>query len=361
MAMSQPAITISVAICTRGRPQLLSRALTSLRTQSSPPLEVIVVDNAPADDATRQVAATERGVRYVVEPVPGLDFARNRALREARGEVVAFLDDDAAADAEWCASIARAFADHADLGACTGRVEAMSTDAPGQKLFEANGGFSRGQQQVLLPRDATRRLHGRRAPLIAWAVSVGAGCSLAVRRQTALTIGGFDEALDMGPAMPGGGDHDMLWRLLRHGCDILYEPAALAWHEHRPTVEAATNQIVGYQRALIALLVKCAVEARGRLRASIAVFLLWRLLKPWVRMARRLAGRDPLPLSALLRMAGQCLRGLGGYPAARREADRRRARYGSSQDRPIEETSSLVAGALSGQRWTAATSPRTQG
>jgi glycosyltransferase involved in cell wall biosynthesis len=64
--------------------------------------EIIVVDNAPRDEGTRElVRARFPEVRYVVEPVAGLDFARNRALREATGEVVAFLDDDAAAEPEW--------------------------------------------------------------------------------------------------------------------------------------------------------------------------------------------------------------------------------------------------------------------
>lgn len=349
--MTSRSITVSVAICTRGRPVQLQRALASLCGQASPPLEIIVVDNAPRDDATRAVVEAASGMRYVIEPVPGLDFARNRALREAKGDVVAFLDDDAAADVGWCGAIGRAFAEHVNLGACTGRIEAMSTASPGQVLFEANGGFSRGDQRVLLPRDANRPLHGRRAPLIAWAVSVGAGCSLAVWREAALAIGGFDEALDMGPTMPGGGDHDMLWRLLGSGREMLYEPAALAWHEHRREAAAATDQIIGHQRALIALLVKCAVQASGRTRGSVMAFLAWRLVKPIVRLCKALVGRDPLGPAALVRMIGQCCRGLWSYPVARREAAQRRARYGSTLQPPIESQSASVAGALSGQRW----------
>jgi GT2 family glycosyltransferase len=361
MAMNHADITITAAICTRQRAEQLQRALESLVSQATKPLEILVVDNAPEDSATRDAVKAVAGVRYVVEPVPGLDFARNRALREARGDVVAFLDDDAQADADWCGAITRAFAEHPQLAACTGRVEAMSTEAAGQVMFEANGGFSRGHNRVLLPRDATKPLHGRRAPLIAWAVSVGAGCSLAVRRESALAIGGFDEALDMGPAMPGGGDHDMLWRLLMSGGHTLYEPAALAWHEHRRDADAAVRQIAGHQRALTALLVKCAVEARGHMRGSILLFLAWRLSKPIVRMARRLLGRDPLPMVALLRMTGECWRGLAAYPAARREAEKRRRQFGGEQKSPIDTVPALVAGALSGRPWSASAGSLSQG
>jgi glycosyltransferase involved in cell wall biosynthesis len=317
------AVELSVALCTRDRPEQLRRALASLAAQTVPPGEVLVIDNAPGDGRTRRLVESEFPVfRYAAEPVPGLDFARNRALRTATGDVLAFLDDDAVADPGWTAALLAPFQDP-NVGAVTGRVEALAAETEGQRLVEANGGYGRGTSPVRLPRDADRPLHGRRAPLIAWAVSVGSGCSLAVRRDLMLRLGGFDEALDLGPALPGGGDHDALWRVLESGSDVVYEPAALAFHEHRRDLAAAFIQIAGHQRALVALLVKSLARARGRRRLGLLVFLAWRLVKPAVRLARRIAGRDPLPAPLLLRMLRDCWRGLWAYPAARREAARR--------------------------------------
>jgi glycosyltransferase involved in cell wall biosynthesis len=322
--------SLAAVVCTAGR-ATLGRALASLDAQSDPPAEILVVDNSPIDSRTRALARQHPGVRYVQEPTPGLDFARNRALAEARSEVVAFLDDDAVAHPGWAAALAARFADPR-VGAVTGQVGPLHLQAEGEILFEANGGYGRGQAPIRLPHDAGRPLPlfgepgrpGHAAPLIAWAVSVGSGCSLAVRRPLALALGGFDEALDLGAALPGGGDHDMLWRLLGAGHDVVYEPRALAWHEHRRDPEAVSRQLAGHQRALIALLVKSLWTARGRERLPIAAFLGWRLVKPAVRLARRLVGRDPLPFPALLRMAWSCWRGLGAYPAARGLARRRR-------------------------------------
>ncbi len=321
---------LCVAICTRDRPEMLRRALASLAGQPAPPAEVLVIHNAPRHgrdrELIREIIKSELpAARYFVEPVPGLDFARNRALAAATQEVVAFLDDDAVAQPGWTAAMAAPFVDPR-VGAVTGRVDALAVETEAQRLFEDNGGYARGTRRVRLPLDARRPLHGRRAPLIAWAVSMGSGCSLAVRRPLFLSLGGFDEALDLGPALPGGGDHDALWRVLQAGHDVVYEPSAYARHEHRRDMENVRRQIVGHQRALVALLVKSLLGPGKRGRLGVLAFLGWRLVKPAVRVARRLGGRDPLPVPVLLRMLVHCWAGLLAYPIARIIAWRRRSR-----------------------------------
>ncbi len=310
-------LPVTVAVCTRDRPASLARTLRSLQEQVGIPEEILVVDNG-STPATRELLLREfPRIRVVREPIPGLDFARNRAIESAISDIVLFLDDDAVADPGWTIAAAQPLLEQPGVAACTGRVEAFALDTEGQRLFEANGGFSRGTVEIRLPRDRGQPLHGRPAPLIAWAVSIGSGCSLAVRRDVVRELGGFDEALDLGQALPGGGDHDMLWRMLQAGHEIVYRPDAVARHEHRQDVAAAEAQIVGHQRALIALLAKQVVRTRGRARWSVAAFLAWRLAKPGVRLVRRLLGRDPLPAALLLRMWGHCWRGLWAYPRAR--------------------------------------------
>jgi GT2 family glycosyltransferase len=318
-------LPVTVAVCTYQRPKELARALGSLIAQRPAAAELLVVDNSADQSALTLVAREFPSVRAVAEPIPGLDFARNRALASATQSIVLFLDDDAVADEGWVEAASRPLLRDPAVGAVTGRVEPLALESEGQKLFEANGGFSRGAEPVRLPADAGRPLHGRRAPLIAWAVSIGSGCSLAVRREAVQRIGGFDPALDLGAALPGGGDHDIMWRLLQSGYQVVYEPAAVARHEHRKELADAKAQIVGHQRALIALLTKHVVHGDGRQRWPVAGFLVWRLLKPGVRLLRRLDGRDPLPFSLLLRMWLNCWLGLVAYPRARAVARRRAA------------------------------------
>ena len=329
------ATDLCVAICTHNRPAQLRRALTALLAQTLPPAEILVVDNAPVDDATRALIQRQFAtVRYVCEPIPGLDFARNRALTGTSCGIVAFIDDDAVAAPDWVAAIAAMFREHPHMAVCTGKVTALSLETEGQRLFEANGGFDRGDTRICLPGDTRRRLYGLRAPLIAWVISSGFGCSLAVRRQTLLDLGGFDEALDMGAALPGGGEHDIIWRALNAGYEVIYEPTVQIRHEHRREVEATVQQICGHNRALIVMLTKFLASARGMRRLSVLIFLLWRLIKPVVRLMRRVFGRDPLPVSVLLRLTVAGWGSLGSYRIARNLARQRIAAAAQTSVRP---------------------------
>jgi glycosyltransferase involved in cell wall biosynthesis len=291
---------LAAAVCTRGRPGVLARAVRSLIAQAEPLAEILIIDHAQPGEASAAAVVAELGayvatVRYLRESRPGLDAARNRALRACRHPFLAFLDDDAVANGSWSAQLRRAFHDP-EVAACTGRVES--------RPVEANGGSAR----VVLPRDAA----GRRAPLIAWAVSVATGCSLAVRVDAALAAGGFDERLDGGEKVRGVGDHDLLWRLLLAGRSIVSEPAAVATRERR-AANADAARIAGRERGLVAFLLKSLARAPRRHAPGVAVFLAWRLVQPGARLVRRAAGRDPLPARTLLAMWLDCCRGLAAY------------------------------------------------
>ncbi len=113
MDSDERCVHISAIICTYRRPDTLPAAIASLMTQSLPSseYEVIVVDNDEQGSAwpvmQRFVGEAVSNFRYVREQEQGLSHARNRGVREASGEIVAFLDDDAVAGPDWLASILR--------------------------------------------------------------------------------------------------------------------------------------------------------------------------------------------------------------------------------------------------------------
>ena len=106
-----PQQSVTVAVCTRDRPDDVAKCLDALSRLPDDGQEVLVIDNCPSTDATEHIVRKHPRVRYVREPRPGLDVARNRALREAAGAIVAFTDDDAVVDHNWLRAILPSF-DH---------------------------------------------------------------------------------------------------------------------------------------------------------------------------------------------------------------------------------------------------------
>lgn len=85
---------VSIIIPTRNRAHFLPRALDSIYAQTYPNFEILVVDDGSTDQTGRVVEAYDARLRYFLQRHQGVSAARNRALAEARGEYVAFLDDD---------------------------------------------------------------------------------------------------------------------------------------------------------------------------------------------------------------------------------------------------------------------------
>jgi len=304
--------TVSVVVCTRGRPEQLAACLRSLGRLHDPRPEILVVDND--DHPAPAPSSLPPGARVVHEARRGLDHARNRGLAEATGEVVAYVDDDCEVDPSWVDALRLAFADP-EVGAVTGRVRAASLRGPSERWFEAHFSFDRGTTpQRFTPWD-------RRPWYPMWPGGVGAGCNMAFRRSALDAIGGFDPLLDMGTTIGGGGDLDVFARLLDEGTLIAYRPDALVWHHHRTTPAASRRQFLGYGVAVGALLTKAALD-RPRHRWSAVRFYLDRL-QVSARLVRRYrAGASLLPTPmVLLDVAGQ-LAGPFVYLAARRRAGR---------------------------------------
>jgi glycosyltransferase involved in cell wall biosynthesis len=250
-----PAPSLSVAICTKDRAQRLGRLLDSLLPLRSgsrfASVEILVVDNASVDDATRLAAQARPGVRYVHEPLIGLDFARNAAIAAATGEYLAYLDDDVVVDQGWLDGLHAAWRDAPDAGGFSGLVLPYRLDTEAQIHFEANGGFGRGFARIdHRAAQSDNRLHPVGAGI------VGAGCNMCFRRDLLISLGGFDEALDTGGPLPGGGDLDIFYRVLRSGHAIVYEPRYAVYHEHRETLEQLQRQYWSWGLGFMAFLVK---------------------------------------------------------------------------------------------------------
>jgi glycosyltransferase involved in cell wall biosynthesis len=274
-----PPPSLSIAICTKDRAKRLGRLLNSLQqvrmTSRFRSLEILVVDNASVDSATREAVAGFENVGYVFEPRPGLDFARNAALRHARGELLAFLDDDVVVDRDWLQGLFAAWEGCPDAGGFTGLVLPYKLDTEAQVQFERRGGFGRGfEPKRFHSASADNPLHPVGAGI------VGAGCNMAFDRSLLQSIGGFDEALDTGAPLPGGGDLDIFYRVLRSGRAMAYEPRYAVYHEHRETLPQLRRQYWTWGLGFMAFLTKSRrfdVALKGKQNAIIRWWLLDKL------------------------------------------------------------------------------------
>ena len=241
---------VSVVICTRDRSDQLENCLRFLERQEYPRFEVVVVDNVPTSDAVRTLVDAKQGelrFRYVLEPRPGLQRARNAGIAAAQGEVIAFVDDDEEPDSHWLAGLARGFARGTDVGCVSGMVVPSRLDTQAQELFERLGGHCKGRgfsPMVFRP-------EGPQSPLYPLP-PFGVGANMAFRREALESIGGFDVALGAGTPALGGGDTLALTLVLLAGYCIAYEPSALMRHYHRPDLDSLSRQLHGYGVGLTA-------------------------------------------------------------------------------------------------------------
>ena len=118
-------LDITVGLITRNRADDLPGALESLRMQTRPPDEIVVVDNGSTDDTRTVISRYEEllPIRYLYLPDASIPLARNLVIDEAGGEVIAFTDDDAACEQDWLASVERGFLRADNVGIVGGWVE----------------------------------------------------------------------------------------------------------------------------------------------------------------------------------------------------------------------------------------------
>jgi len=120
---------LTAIICTYNRAKYIGNLLESLAANdlAKSEYEIVLVDNNCTDN-TREIceafakAHKDVNFRYVVEPEQGLSAARNKGIKEARGEIIVYVDDDALVDPHYLRTYAEWFAAHPETQACGGPI-----------------------------------------------------------------------------------------------------------------------------------------------------------------------------------------------------------------------------------------------
>jgi glycosyltransferase involved in cell wall biosynthesis len=223
IAAGSTVIEASIVVCTHNRGPLLAETVESLLRQRFPSgrFEIIVVDNASTDETAEILAGLARRhpgeVRGVREETLGLSHARNRGLREARGRVIAFTDDDARACDRWLGSLVEACS-REGVWCAGGPVRPM----PGEALPEwITPPFH--PYLALFDHGAQRKeLHFDEYPR---------GVNIAFAREAFESVGTFSPAFGRrGASLLSYEEVELCWRIERLGRRILYVPEAEVFH-----------------------------------------------------------------------------------------------------------------------------------
>ena len=210
---------ISVIICTFNRSQALRQALDCLRKMTVPsglPWELIVVNNNSRDDTGEVVrefsTSSSINIRYALEPKQGLCNARNKGINLAKGDILAFTDDDCLVHSTWIATIAKEFSADPVLAGVGGPLlhHNHKDRAIRTRTFK--------EREVLTtPRQVFKLI---------------VGGNMAFRRSVFEKIGEFDPHLDVGTEFLSAGDSDFIYRAYKAGFKMIHSPEVMVYHNH---------------------------------------------------------------------------------------------------------------------------------
>lgn len=217
MLYSNPAI--SVIVCTYNRVEYISLCIDSLLDQTFKDYKIVVIDNNSSDGTYELIVKKYHGkIKIVKELNQGLSFARNCGLKNASGDIVAYIDDDAIADKNWLAAIYDTFTNYPEAACVGGRIFVKwIVERPEWWIPELDEIFNNQDYGK-----NTRYLNYPQFPF---------GTNISFKRKVILELGGFNTILGrIGDKSSSGEEQYLCFQLYQNKHKIMYNPRIIVQH-----------------------------------------------------------------------------------------------------------------------------------
>jgi len=235
--MADHCYLVSVVMINRNGEKYLPLALATCRAAiervllRSHDLELVVVDNGSTDLSIDIINDNLREMRFpanvVVEKEPGVNFARNAGLREARGKYIVFTDSDLTFSEGWLEAYLRAFIQYPTSNVFAGRVLPFVEGPPLPPWLVTSGPLCRRSIVSCCDNGEITKEY----PLQTRSVDGPIGANMAFCREVFERYGEFDVRFGLRPgSLVPGAEAEYFDRLARAGLSFVYVPDALVWH-----------------------------------------------------------------------------------------------------------------------------------
>lgn len=225
---------ISVIICTYNRPNDIGRAVKSVLANTYPDYELLIVDQSNTEEAKKIVEkyiSRNLHIKYLWQE-RGKSRALNLGVRKAKGEIIAFTDDDCVVSENWLEKIAIT-------------LDRITTDSI--IVFGSVKPAKHDVRKGFIPANKIRYAEFK-GPLSLKRVGLGGivGMNMVVRKNFFGKVGYFDEVLGPGGELRAAEEYDITYRALKKGFKIMHVPAIKAEHYGFKSWEEATALFEGY-------------------------------------------------------------------------------------------------------------------
>jgi GT2 family glycosyltransferase len=214
---------VSVVVCTHNGQSTLDECLGRLGALCYPDYEVIVVNDGSSDACA--AIARAHDVTLIETEHHGLGHARNEGIAAARGEIVAFLDDDAYPDSDWLHYVAALLRANGHAGVGGPNIPPEDDGFVAECVAAAPG----GPIHVLISDREAEHVPG---------------CNMAFRKDVLEEVGNFDECFEV-----AGDDVDLCWRLQKARRTLGFSAGAVVMHRRRDSIRRYLRQQYGYGKA----------------------------------------------------------------------------------------------------------------